>query len=161
MITTINTQPETHTMSMETDPTTVARPAGFWIRVAAAIIDTIVVLIITLPILFGIYGSEYFTSPDLEKGPADFLISYVFPAAATIALWVLVGATPGKLVCGLRVVDVETGDRLALWQAIVRYLGYFISMIPLFLGIFWVGWDKRKQGFHDKLARSLVVHKAK
>lgn len=148
-------------MSMETEPTTVARPAGFWIRVAAAIIDTIIVLVITLPILLGIYGNEYLTSQDMVKGPAHFFISYVFPAAATIALWVLIGGTPGKLICGLRVVDVQTGDRLALWQGIVRYLGYFVSMIPLFLGILWVGWDKRKQGFHDKLARSLVVHKAK
>ena len=148
-------------MTIEPEAAFTAKPAGFWIRVAASIIDTIVITVITLPILFAIYGSDYLASQELVKGPAHFLISYVFPVAATIALWVLVGGTPGKLVCGLRVVDLKTGDRLALWQAIVRYLGYFVSIIPLMLGFLWVAWDARKQGFHDKLARSLVVYKRK
>jgi uncharacterized RDD family membrane protein YckC len=40
----------------------------------------------------------------------------------------------------------------------VRYLGYFVSALPLGLGFFWVAWDKRKQGFHDKLAKTVVIH---
>ena len=144
-----------------TQPTSAARPAGFWIRVAASIIDTIVILIVTMPILLAIYGGEYFASQEMVKGPAHFMISYVLPAVATIALWILFAGTPGKLVLGLRVVDAQSGERLELWQGIVRYLGYFVSMIPLFLGFLWVAWDARKQGFHDKLARSVVVYKAK
>ena len=142
-------------------PTPTARPAGFWIRVAASLVDAIIITIVTLPILLGIYGNEYFASQEFVKGPAHFLISYVFPAVATIALWILFGWTPGKLICGLRVVDAGTGERIELWQGIVRYLGYFVSIIPIFLGFLWVAWDARKQGFHDKLARSLVVHNAK
>lgn len=148
-------------MITEPQPSSAARPAGFWIRVAASIIDTIVTLIVTMPILLAIYGGEYFASQEMVKGPAHFLISYVLPAVATIALWIVFGGTPGKLVCGLRVVHAETGERLELWQGIVRYLGYFVSIIPIFLGFLWIAWDARKQGFHDKLARSLVVYKAK
>lgn len=74
-----------------------------------------------------------------------------------IFFWLVVRGTPGKLLCGLRVIDSKSGDTLALWQAIIRYLGYFVSILTLFLGYVWVGIDKRKQGFHDKIAGSLVV----
>ncbi len=137
----------------------VPRPAGFWIRVVASIIDTIVVVILTLPLLFAIYGGEYFTSAELIKGPADFLISYVLPAILIILLWITCKGTPGKLILGLHVVDAKTGEKLDLLQGVIRYLGYFVSIIPLFLGLLWVAWDGRKQGWHDKLAGSLVIWK--
>lgn len=146
-------------MNTDIEPTSQMRPAGFWIRVLANIIDTIVALIITMPLLVGIYGGESLTSQELIQGPAHFLISYVFPAVATILFWIWLGATPGKLLCGIRVIDRETGDTLVLWQGILRYLGYFISLLPLFLGFIWVAFDARKQGFHDKLARTMVVWK--
>ena len=57
----------------------------------------------------------------------------------------------------LRVVDADTGQALSTPQAIGRYLGYYVSILPLMLGIFWVGIDKKKQGFHDKLAGTVVV----
>ncbi len=65
--------------------------------------------------------------------------------------------TPGKLLLGCHVVDAETQQPLTLVQALVRYLGYFVSLIPLGLGFFWILWDKRRQGFHDKLAKTIVV----
>jgi uncharacterized RDD family membrane protein YckC len=43
----------------------------------------------------------------------------------------------------------------------VRYLAYFVSIIPLFLGVLWVAWDKKKQGWHDKLANTVVVQAGK
>ena len=42
-------------------------------------------------------------------------------------------------------------------KLVLRYIGYYISLLPLMLGFFWVGWDKRKQGFHDKIAGTVVV----
>jgi uncharacterized RDD family membrane protein YckC len=135
------------------------RPAGFWIRVLAWIIDCILIAALTVPILLAIYGLEFFISTELIKGPVHFLISYVFPVVFTIACWLLWRGTPGKLIFGLRVVDAATGETLALWQAIVRYLGYVVSAIPLMLGYIWVAFDARKQGFHDKLAQSRVVRR--
>ena len=144
---------------METTATPTLQPAGFWIRLGALIIDVIIIEIVIVPILLTIYGSEYFTSTALIKGPADFFFSYALPIIYTISCWLLWRGTPGKLICGLRLVDAATGETLELWQAIVRYFGYIISAIPLFLGYIWVAFDARKQGFHDKLARSLVVRR--
>ena len=133
------------------------RPAGFWLRLAACIIDTILIMVLTWPLLLWIYGSEYFTTNQFIKGPADFVISYVLPAIAVIVLWIKCRGTPGKLLLGLRVVDAKTGGNLDLLQSVIRYFSYFISMLPLGFGFLWIAFDSRKQGFHDKIAKTLVV----
>jgi len=133
---------------------------GFWPRVGAAIIDTILALIIIGPILTWIYGKEYWlTEREVFElaGPADLLINWVFPAVAVILFWIYRQATPGKMAIRARIVDARTGGKPSTGQLIGRYLGYYVSILPLMLGIIWVGIDKRKQGFHDKLAGTLVV----
>ena len=57
----------------------------------------------------------------------------------------------------LRVVDAHNGQAISTPQAIGRYFGYYVSILPLLLGFIWVGIDKKKQGFHDKLAGTVVV----
>lgn len=131
--------------------------AGFWIRVGASIIDSLLIVVITLPLLVSFYGWEYFDSEALLAGPADFLISWVLPAAAVVWFWTQRQATPGKAVLSLRVVDAESGASLSLAQSIGRYLAYFVSIVPLGLGLLWVGFDSRKQGWHDKLASTVVI----
>ena len=56
-----------------------------------------------------------------------------------------------------RVVDAGTGKTLSAGQSIGRYLAYFVSALPLGLGLFWVAWDEKKQGWDDKLAGTVVV----
>jgi uncharacterized RDD family membrane protein YckC len=139
-------------------PSPDVRYAGFWIRVLAAIIDSIIVLAITLPLLMGIYGESYYAeTKGLIAGPADFLISWVAPAVAAIAFWVTKQATPGKMLVSAKIVDAKTGQAPTVRQSIVRYLGYFVAGLPLGLGILWVAFDPRKQGWHDKLAGTVVV----
>ena len=58
---------------------------------------------------------------------------------------------------GARIVDVATGRPASPAQLVVRYLGYFVASIPLFLGIIWVAFDARKQGWHDKIAGIVAV----
>jgi len=133
--------------------------AGFWVRVAASLIDTVLLVCVAGPILFVIYGQAYFdgsiTSP--VAGFADILITWVAPAIAVIAFWLYRKATPGKMVFSVSVVDAKTGGPLTVAQSIGRYLAYFVSTIPLGLGFLWVAFDSRKQGWHDKLAGTVVV----
>ena len=132
---------------------------GFWPRVGAALIDTALLLLITVPLLTMIYGADYWTGEQLIRGAADVLISWVFPAVAVVLLWRTKQATPGKMAVSARVVDAESGQNISTGQAIGRYLGYFVAMLPLFLGIIWVAFDPRKQGWHDKLAGTVVVRR--
>jgi uncharacterized RDD family membrane protein YckC len=58
---------------------------------------------------------------------------------------------------GLRVVTID-GKPLTFGRAVVRMFGYFISTVPLYLGFAWVLIDNRRQGWHDKLARTCVIY---
>ena len=133
--------------------------AGFWIRVAAALIDTVLVLLVIMPLLLAIYGKDYMTATSVSwtRGAWDFLLNYIFPAIAVIAFWTYKSATPGKMILKMKIVDATTGGKLSVGQSLIRYLGYYVSIIPLCLGLIWVGIDKRKQGFHDKIAGTVVI----
>jgi uncharacterized RDD family membrane protein YckC len=132
---------------------------GFWLRVWASIIDMVIIIAITLPLLLAIYGPRYWSGRGWIAGPADFIVSYLLPAIATIVLWRTWQATPGKLAISARIVDADTGLKPSVGQCIGRYLACILATIPLFLGIVWVAFDPRKQGWHDKLANTVVVRK--
>ncbi|MBK7903066.1 MAG: RDD family protein [Proteobacteria bacterium] len=130
---------------------------GFWARVGAAMIDTLLLLVICAPLVTLVYGRTYWTSEAFLQGPADFLINWLLPAIAVVVFWVYRQATPGKIAIAARIVDAGTGGRASTRQLVIRYLGYYVSMLPLMAGIVWVAFDPRKQGWHDKLAGTVVV----
>ena len=133
---------------------------GFWLRVVAAIVDTILVLCIAVPLVVWLYGWDGVVFGSAEGfRPTRFAIDWLIPAAATLLFWHFRSATPGKLLIGARIVDAKSGAKPTTAQLIVRYLGYFVSTIPFCLGLLWVAFDARKQGFHDKLARTVVIRR--
>ena len=136
---------------------TAVRYAGFWIRAVATLIDIVLIMLITLPLLVYIYGIAYFESDALVRGPMDFLISYVLPAVAVIVFWEYRSATPGKMVVGAKIVDAQTGGHPTAMQCVIRYFAYIVSTIPFCVGFLWIAFDPRKQAWHDKLAHTLVV----
>lgn len=133
--------------------------AGFWIRTVATIIDSILIVLVTWPLLLAVYGWDYFesTATNLFAGPADFLISYVLPAIMIILFWMHKQATPGKMLVSAKIVDAKTGQPASTGQLIGRYFAYIVSTLPLMLGFIWIAFDPRKQGWHDKLAGTIVV----
>jgi len=134
--------------------------AGFWARVGAALIDTVLVSFLTIPLVMWVYGAEYGTGGGMFfQGPADTVISLALPAIAVIAFWVARGATPGKMAISAQVVDARTGRTPSAGQSVVRYLGYYVSAVPFLLGLLWVGIDPKKQGWHDKLAGTVVIRR--
>ena len=126
--------------------------AGFWIRVLASIIDTLIIAALTLPI-----AGFLITGDGIFGGVIGFLFNYIFPAVAVILFWVYKSATPGKMVFNLKIINVNTGEKPYVGQLIGRYLSYYVSILPLMLGIIWVAFDKKKQGWHDKLAATAVI----
>ena len=93
------------------------------------------------------------------EGLAALVVNWVPLGAALIAFWKFKGATPGKMAVSAVVVDAQTHAPVDFWQALTRYVGYFVATVPLFAGLAWVAFDARKQGWHDKMARTVVIHR--
>lgn len=126
---------------------------GFWWRVLASIIDSILVMLLLYPILIYALGDP------LGASAAGMVLQLLLPAIAIIAFWMTRSTTPGKMAIGAEIVDAATGGKPSNAQFLIRYIGYYISTVPLFIGLIWVGFDSRKQGWHDKLAGTAVVFK--
>ncbi|MDP1931434.1 MAG: RDD family protein [Gammaproteobacteria bacterium] len=132
--------------------------AGFWIRVGSALIDTVLMMIIIVPAMTFLYGPAYWLEGS-QGALGEILFNYFLPGIAAVLFWIYRSATPGKMALRLMIVDAATGGKPSVGQLIGRYLAYYVSILPLFLGLIWVGIDRRKQGWHDKLAGTVVVRK--
>lgn len=132
---------------------------GFWRRLLAAAIDFLIVFVVETPLLLAIYGREYMSlTREGYAGFWDFLIQAVAPTIAVILFWRYQGATPGKMAIGAHIVDASSGARPTTARLVVRYFAYLVSALPFLLGFFWIALDRRKQGWHDKIAGTVVVY---
>lgn len=131
--------------------------AGFWIRFGAFLIDLIIMTIVLSVLLSFIYGEEYWLTDQFIYKFWNIFLGYIVPIVATIWFWLRFLGTPGKMITNLKIVDAKTGNKLSFGQAIGRYFAYIPAILPLGLGLIWVGIDKKKQGWHDKLAGTVVI----
>lgn len=137
--------------------------AGFGARLLALIIDVILLSIIAFVTVFvlGMLGWIDVEAMRIaqEKGEITTfeIVWNIVATIAFIAMWVIWAGTPGKLLLKLKILDAETGNKISVLQAVIRYLMYIPSTLVLFLGFFWILFDKHKQGWHDKVAKTVVV----
>jgi uncharacterized RDD family membrane protein YckC len=130
---------------------------GFWNRTAAALIDSALLLLVLLPVQQIFSDRELLSLSESPTGLWDVMSGYVLPALAILVFWKYRSATPGKMFMAAEIVDANSGGRPSTRQLVLRYVGYYLATIPLLLGLVWVAFDGRKQGWHDKLAGTLVV----
>lgn len=132
------------------------RYVGFWARVFASIIDSIVVLFVLVPMAIVLNLANIGIA---EGDPYAQTIVQILSGAVIVLFWIARMATPGKMIIDAVIVDARTFGKPSWKQYVGRYLAYFVSIIPLFLGFLWVAFDRRKQGWHDKLAGTVVVRR--
>ena len=143
-----------------TSPSDTHQYIGFWQRVLAAVIDSIITTLVMLPPLYALFGASIFGFDEVDKPGALYtVLSLVGPAVIVFFFWIKKAATPGKMLINAKIVDATTGSKPAINQWITRYFGYVVATVPLGLGLLAVGRDTRKQGWHDKMAKTLVVKK--
>ena len=121
------------------------RYGGFWKRVLAYIIDTFVIYI------------PFRMIPGIDMN--DTWVNVIMIVAWTAYfVWMVgaYGATIGKMVVKLKIVK-ENGKRVTYSDALLRELASYLSFIVLGIGYFSIGWDPKKQGWHDKIAKTIVV----
>lgn len=135
------------------------RYVGFWARVLASLIDSVLVMLLLMPFSSFIkqddlvYAENFRFGDDMENQ----IVQAVIMAVVVVIFWIYRSATPGKMILGMRIVDARTGGKPSNSQLIIRYLGYYVSLLPFGFGFLWIAFDDKKQGFHDKLAKTLVV----
>ena len=77
--------------------------------------------------------------------------------ALVLALWAY-GLTPGKYLLGIRVIKVDTGVPVGFWRMALRQIiGQWAAAIVCYLGFIWALFDANRQGWHDKIAKTLVI----
>lgn len=103
---------------------------------------------------------EYFVNQGgLVKIAIDQLFQLTIYGVIIIAFWTYRSATPGKMFMSIKIVDAKTFEKLTFKQELIRFFGYFVSTLPLGLGIVWIAFNKKGQAFHDKMAGSVVIKK--
>jgi uncharacterized RDD family membrane protein YckC len=149
------------------------RLAGFFSRLIAFGLDLLFISLINMVVLTGTgLIINFFFVGNFEGVPviqniADAIIassawlmalfSTFFGFVYFIFFWVISGFTPGKALLGLRVVRTD-GRPVNLGRAVLRLIAYLIAALPLFLGFIWILFDNRRQGWHDKIARTYVIY---
>lgn len=134
--------------------------AGLGRRAVAFVLDSLIyglVWVVTLQLVLGPEALIRYGEAGYRAHFGMIVLENALPALATVLFWVLAGATPGKFLTGCEIRCLSTGRRPGPVRAVLRYVGYLVSALPLGLGFLWVIWDRRKQGWHDKIAGTVVV----
>lgn len=139
--------------------------AGFWRRMSAFILDAVwATVVVFLPMAYMNNQLESVTSDFFVRNSYGVVYGFsVFQMAIPLIMWfaflIYLQATPGKKVINTYVADATTGDRPSLLQLFILYIGYLISLLPFGLGLFWIGWNRKKQGWHNILSRTVVLQR--
>jgi len=154
------------------------RYAGFWIRFIASFLDTV---FLALPIGIVIYflsGGEWFDFAQYQQNLQMAItanphalhnqpkVSFVWELIFEISILVVTvlfwdkwrGATPGKKLLHIKVVDAKTLKDINNKQAIIRSIGYIPSILFFGIGFLMVAFRKDKKALHDILAKSAVIY---
>ena len=119
-------------------------------RLAASMVDVVLLLIVGLVgVLVTLGGGE-------TAAAALVWTSRLLALALVVVGWAVWGQTPGKRLLGLKIVAVHS-PRLTFAQVLLRAGGYMAACLPLHLGLLAAAWHPRRQGWHDRLAGTLVV----
>jgi uncharacterized RDD family membrane protein YckC len=147
------------------------RYAGFWRRFAAYWLDILPITAIVVVVYYTLLGFDATLERYRARGPGDveghlaFIETRAEIRNLSMALYLLycglaeaspLRGTLGKWLMGIQVVNLD-GSPLTRVQAILRNSGKPLSFLIIGLGCLWIMWSRRKQGWHDMLADTLVV----
>jgi uncharacterized RDD family membrane protein YckC len=135
---------------------------GFGRRLAAMLIDGLLIALLTfilvVAVAFLAVLAASFSQRDQPPpvGRLIVLCGALISVVYYVRYWSKSGQTVGKSMLGIKVVSTD-GSRVSTGKAVLRYIGYLVSGIVLSLGFLWVAYDRKRQGWHDKIAGTYVI----
>lgn len=143
--------------------------AGFWLRLGAALIDGIILWALNY-LMTGFWnigvGLPWASSGTDQAADTinaavphvgwRWVVFILIFMAYFAGFWAWRGQTPGKMLTRTKITYLD-GSNIGWNGAIVRFIGYILSAVLLFIGFIWIAFDGRKQGLYDKLANTYVI----
>lgn len=142
------------------------KPAGFWMRFLAWVIDGIIMLVLTWIIAVLIGDEAYFEAMQVTMAEqlmttsetvANIFYNIIFIIGFTASQ---LKGSPGKLICRIQVVNPDM-SKISIWKSIGRFFAYILSAIPFLIGFMIAGWNKEKKALHDMICNTRVVYRDK
>ncbi len=145
------------------------RLAGFWIRFVAVFIDGLIMAAVRWPLSLLLAVPQSLLTRNMEQGGAavgvafgmlglNMLVGIAVAVAYTGWFYSTKGATPGKMLLKLKVVNADTGTYLTFGQACLRdIVGKFVSGIIFMIGYLMAAFRKDKRALHDLMVGSQVI----
>jgi uncharacterized RDD family membrane protein YckC len=132
---------------------------GFWLRLAAAVIDVVAIFVLVgvvllVVALLNLIVGEQFLGGDRFSSVLLMTVAWLYDAGLTASA---ARATLGKLVVGLRIDDADTGTRVNFLIASGRHFARVVSATLLLLGYVTMFWEPRRRAIHDLAAGTVVV----
>lgn len=136
--------------------------AGFVSRLIAYVIDVIVISVSLIAATWFVNTATAILNLQFTVSQgANFALTgtalVLFVSGYFVIFWSLTGQTPGKLLLGVRIVTLD-GRPLSFKRSVIRFVGYLLSALAFYVGFLWILIDNRRQGWHDKLARTCVIY---
>ena len=142
--------------------------AGYGARLVAYIVDiillTIVCGVLVVSALFVLVGASTIEGNVISTGPG---VWFVFALLSLLSLaigilyfpwfWARGGSTPGMNLFRIRVVRDVDGSRIGWGAAILRFIGFYVSVLVFYIGFIWIFFDKRRRGWPDLIAGTVVI----
>lgn len=138
------------------------KPAGFWVRFLANVVDSLIILVLTVIVAFIFNDQAYFNEyNDNSSSPSETIVSITYAIIFVIFFTASkYRGSPGKLLCRIQVLN-EDKTQISFLKSIGRYLAYFISALPLLIGFMMAGWNEEKKALHDMICGTRVVYRDK
>ncbi|MCB1054154.1 MAG: FHA domain-containing protein [Acidobacteria bacterium] len=128
--------------------------AGFWIRAAAAVLDWLLIVLVAFLVSL-LAGGPWRPAGSTLLTATTFALGVLVP----IFGWSIWGTTPGKRLFSLYVLSVDTSRTVPVGRALLRFVGYFVSLLAFGAGFLMVGFTAARRGLHDVIAGTYVARR--
>lgn len=142
------------------------KPAGFWIRFVAVLIDDIFSNVLAW-IVTSIIGEKLILMDDLDD-PAGTEVGLPATTLTVMLIYSIVfiiiftgtqfKGSPGKLICRIQVVKPDM-TQISIGRSIGRHFAQVLSALTFMIGFMLAGWNREKKALHDMICGTRVVYR--